>query len=121
MALDNDNPKMSKETDERTDNRKIKVSKDEDMEDDSPCISQLERDINFRDYIEAFVFDDKLEKEEMTKMEQDFIDSDPEEEVWVSTPSTSLDEEDMSHDEEKAPVLGPFTQVPKFVGTFITF
>jgi hypothetical protein len=57
------------------------VLKDEDKENDHPCVSQQERDVGFGDYIEAFVFDNKPEKEEIAKMEQDFVNSDPEEEV----------------------------------------
>jgi hypothetical protein len=65
------------------------VPKDEDMKDNPPCISQQEREVSFEGYIEAFIFDDKPEKEEMMKMKQDFINSNPEEEAWVPTPPTS--------------------------------
>jgi hypothetical protein len=81
MALDNDNPKTSKETDEETNDQKIKVLKNKDMEDNPLFENQQEEDVSFRDYIEAFSFNDKLEKEEITKLEQDFIDSDLEKET----------------------------------------
>jgi hypothetical protein len=55
MALDNDNSKTSEETDEWTDDLKTEVPKDEDMEDDSLCVSQQEGDVDFGDYIEVFV------------------------------------------------------------------
>jgi hypothetical protein len=57
----------------------------------------------------------------MMKIEQDFVNSNPEKKAWISTPPTSSNKENMSHDEKKVPVPGPFTRVPKFVGTFITF
>jgi hypothetical protein len=97
------------------------VLKDEDIENDHSCVSQQERDVGFGDYIEAFVFDNKPEKEKTAKMEQDFVNSDPEEEVWISVPLTSLDKENTSHDEEKVFIPEPSTQVSKFVSTFITF
>jgi hypothetical protein len=97
------------------------VPKNKDLKDDSSCISQQEGDVGFGDYIEAFSFDDKSEKEEMMKMEQDFVDSNHEEKAWVLSPCTSLDKKDTSHDEKKAPITGSSTQIPKFVGTFIIF
>jgi hypothetical protein len=127
MALDNDNPKTSEETDKETDDQKTEVLKDEDMEnkklEDDPLFeSQPKRDVGFKDFIEVFSYDnDKPEKEEMTKLEQDFVDSNSEKEAWKPSPRTSLNEEDSSNDEKKEPVAGSSSLVPKFVGTFITF
>jgi hypothetical protein len=100
---------MSEEIDEQTDNQKTEALKDKDIEDDSSYISKQEKDINFGDYIEAFVFDDKLEKEKTMKMEQNFVDSNLEKKTWIPSSSTSLDKEDTSYDEEKAFVAEPFT------------
>jgi hypothetical protein len=63
----------------------------------------------FRNYIEDFVFDNKPEKEETMKIEQDFVDSDPEKKAWIPISSTSSDKEDTSHDEKKVPVPRPST------------
>jgi hypothetical protein len=67
------------------------------------------------------VFDDLPEKDEMKKLEQDFVDSDPEKQAWKPLPLTSLSEEDSSsNEEEEEPVAGLFAKVPKFIGMVLS-
>jgi hypothetical protein len=61
-------------------------------------------------------FDNLLEKDEMKKLEQDFVDSNPKEQAWKPSPPTSSSEEDSSSDEEEEePIAGPSAKVSKFI------
>jgi hypothetical protein len=131
MALDNDDPKTHEETPEMheetpetrkvTDDQKIEAKKNVDMEDASPSGTTRwdEEDVNLGLFMDTF--NDLSEKDETKKLEQDFVDSDPEEQAWEPSPSTSSSKKDSSSDEEEEePVAGPFTKVPKFVGMVLS-
>jgi hypothetical protein len=107
MALDNYNPKTHEETPETheetsetrevTDNQKVEAKKNVDME-DAPPFGTTRRDEKKDADLGLFMdaFNDLPEKDEMKKLEQDFINSDPEEQTWKPLPLTSLSEEDSS-------------------------
>jgi hypothetical protein len=128
MALDNNNPKMHEETPEThketpeihevTNDQKVEAKKDVDMEDVPPfgiTLQDEEEDTDLGLFMN--VFDNLPEKDETKKLEQDFVNSDPEEQAWEPSPPTSSFKEDSSSDEEeKEPVARPFAKVPKFVG-----
>jgi hypothetical protein len=132
MALNNDNPKTheeipetheeTSETREVTNDQKVEAKKDVDMEDTPPfgiVRQDEEEDADIGLFMDAF--DDLPEKDETKKLEQDFVDSDPEEQVWEPLPPTSSSEEDSSSDEEEEePVAGPFAKIPKFVGMVLS-
>jgi hypothetical protein len=132
MALDNDNLKMHEEIletheeisemHEVTDNQKVEAKKDVDMENAPPSGTTRqdeEEDADLGLFMD--VFDNLPEKDEMKKLEQDFVNSDPEKLAWESLPSTSLFEENSSSDEEEEePVAGPSTKVPKFVNIVLS-
>jgi hypothetical protein len=105
-----------------TNDQKAEAKKDVDME-DAPPFGTARRDEEEDADIGLFidVFDDLLEKDEMKKLEQDFVDSDSEEQTWEPSPPTSSFEEDSSSDEEEEePVTGPFAKVPKFIGMVLS-
>jgi hypothetical protein len=90
MALDNDNPKTHKETPETheetfktrkvTNDQKVEVKKDVDMEDAlSFRTAQWDEEEDADIGLFMDVFDDLPEKDETKKLEQDFINSDSEE------------------------------------------
>jgi hypothetical protein len=99
MTLDNNNPKMHEEipethketpeTDEVTNDQKVEVKKDVDIE-DAPPSGTARRDEEEDIDIELFMdtFNDLPEKDETKKLEQDFVDSDPEEQAWKPLPPT---------------------------------
>jgi hypothetical protein len=132
MALDNDNPKTHEEisetheetpkTREVTNDQKVEAKKDVDMEDalsSGTTWRDEEEDADLGLFMD--IFDDLPEKDETKKLEQDFIDSDPEEQAWKPSLPTSLFKEDSSSDEEeKEPVTGPSAKVPKFVGMVLS-
>jgi hypothetical protein len=127
LALDNNNSKIYKETletheetsetHEVTNDQKVEAKKDVDMEDTPPSETARrdeEEDTDLGLFMDTF--NNLPEKDETKKLEQDFVDSDPEEQAWKPLPSTSSFEEDSSSDEEeKEPVTGPSAKVPKFV------
>jgi hypothetical protein len=122
MALDNDNPKTNKGTneDEHTD-KNIDV----DMED----LSDTERREEVEDfgvYNESLFLDDQPEERSTQNLEQNSIDSDLEDEAWMASRDTTFDKEgssreEISEDEEEEPVAGPSTKVPKFIGMLLQF
>jgi hypothetical protein len=119
MALDNDNPKINKGTnkDEHTD-KKIDV----DMEDLSDT-EWREKVKDFRVYDESLFLDDQPEERSTQNLEQDSIDSDPEDEAWMASRDTTFDKEgssreETSKDEKEQPVAGPLT---KFIGMLLQF
>jgi hypothetical protein len=132
MTLDNNNPKTHKETSETheeipemhevTNDQKVEAKKDVDMEDAPPSGTTRrdeEEDADIGLFMDAF--DDLLEKDETKKLEQDFVDSDPEKQAWEPSPPTSSSEEDSSsNEEEEEPIAGPSTKVPKFVGMVLS-
>jgi hypothetical protein len=132
MALDNNNSKTFEETSEThketsetrevTNNQKVEVKKNVDME-DAPLFGIVRRDEEEDTEIGLFMdaFDDLLEKDETKKLEQDFVDSDSEEQTWEPLPSTSSSEEDSSSDEkEEELVAEPFAKIPKFVSMVLS-
>jgi hypothetical protein len=131
MALDNEDPKTHEEipetheeiseTHEVTDDQKVEAKNDVDMEDAPPSETTRrdEEDVDLGLFMEAF--DDLPEKDETKKLEQDFVDSDPEEQTWEPLPPTSSFKEDSSSDEEEEePITGPSAKVSKFVGMVLS-
>jgi hypothetical protein len=122
MALDNDNPKTNEGTheDEHT-NKKIDV----DMEDLSDTERREEVE-DFRVYDESLFLDDQPEERSTQNLEQDSIDSNPEDEAWTASRDTTSDKEGSSSEktskgEKEEPVAGPSTKVPKFIGMLLQF
>jgi hypothetical protein len=98
--------------------QKVEAKKDVDME-DAPPFRTTRRDEEEDADIGLFIdtFDDLSEKDETKKLEQDFIDSDPEKQAWEPSPPTSSSEKDSSSDEEEEELVArPFAKVPKFIG-----
>jgi hypothetical protein len=132
MALNNDNPKTHEEisetheetpeTREVTNDQKAEAKKDVDME-DAPLSGTARRDEEEDADIGLFMdaFDNLPEKDETKKLEQDFINSDPEEQAWEPSPPTSSSEEDSSSDEEEEePITGSSAKVSKFVSMILS-
>jgi hypothetical protein len=132
IALDNDDPKMHEETSETheetsemcevIDDQKVEAKKDVDMEDTSSFGTtwwDKKEDNDLGLFID--VFDNLSEKDEMKKLEQDFVNSDSEEQVWEPSSPTSLFKKDSnSNEKEKEPITGPFTKVSKFVSILLS-
>jgi hypothetical protein len=110
------------ETCEVIDDQKVEAKKDMDMEDalsSGTTWWNEEEDIDLELFMD--IFDDLLEKDETKNLEQDFIDSDPEEQVWESLSPTSSSEEDSSSDEEEEEsVTGPSAKVSKFINMVLS-
>jgi hypothetical protein len=67
------------------------------------------------------VFDDLLEKDKTKKLEQDFVDSDPEKQAWEPLfPTSSFKKDSSSDEEEKESITGPSAKVSKFVGMVLS-
>jgi hypothetical protein len=122
MALDNNNPKINEGTNE---DEYIDKKIDVDMED----LSDTERREEVEDfgvYDESLFLDDQPEERSTQNLEQNSIDSDPEDEAWTASCNTTSDKErssreETSEDEEEQPVAGPLTKVPKFIGMLLQF
>jgi hypothetical protein len=122
MALDNDNPKTNEGINEdKHTNKKIDV----DMEDLSDTERREEVE-NFRVYDESLFLDDQPEERSTQNLEQDSIDSDPEDKAWTASRDTTFDKKgssrkETSKDEEKELVAGSSTKVSKFIGILLQF
>jgi hypothetical protein len=113
-------PETHEETPEMrevTNDQKVEAKKDVDMKDAPPsriARRDEEKDADIGLFMDAF--DDLPEKDETKKLEQDFVNSDPEEQVWKPSPPTSSPEEDSSSDKEKEePVARPSAKISKFI------
>jgi hypothetical protein len=122
MALDNNNPKTNEGTheDEHT-NKKIDI----DMEDlfDTERREEVE---DFGVYNESLFLDDQPEERSTQNLEQDFIDSDPEDEAWMASRNITSDKErssseETSEGEKEELVAGSSTKVPKFIDMLLQF